>query len=157
VSELIWATLSYRRRLFKDFIFIRALILNRSCFYGKTIILIVVMGPGQNFLSRAGSSFCGSGRVSHLWFGFWLGKFSLKMSNFTIFFPSGKKKSLQVGSKSIWVKAGSSSYLLWVKSNLGSGWVGSGRVMAHLYLEDSTHSLRRNPYFNHKMKNQSVG
>jgi len=31
---------------------------------------------------RVGSIFCGSGRVSHLWFGFEFGKFPLKMSNF---------------------------------------------------------------------------
>jgi len=30
----------------------------------------VVMGPGQKFLTRASSIFCGSGWVSHLWFGF---------------------------------------------------------------------------------------
>jgi len=69
--------------------------------------------------SWVGSIFCGSGQVSHLWFGF--GKFPLKMSIFSIFFPSDQKKSLQVGSKSTWVKGGSASYLLQVKSKLGSG------------------------------------
>jgi len=57
--------------------------------------------------------------VSHLWFGF--GKFPLKMSNFSIFFPLEKKKSLRVGSKSIRVKGWSASYLLRVKSKLASG------------------------------------
>jgi len=59
----------------------------------------------------------GSGRVSHLWFGLEFGKFALKTSNFSIFCPSGQKKS--VGSESTRVKAGSASYLLWVKSKLG--------------------------------------
>jgi len=56
--------------------------------------------------------------VSHLWFGFELGKFPLKMSIFSL---RGQKKSLWVGSKSILVKGGSSSYLLRVKSKLGLG------------------------------------
>jgi len=83
------------------------------------------MGPGQKFLTRVGSIFCGSGRVSHLWFGLEFGKFPLNMSNFSIFYPLGQKKSLQVGSESTRVKAGSASYLLRVKSKLGSGRVGS--------------------------------
>jgi len=58
------------------------------------------------------------GRVSHSWFGFEFGKCPLKMS---IFFPSGQKKSLRVGSKSTQVKGGSASYLLRVKSKLRSG------------------------------------
>jgi len=90
----------------------------------------VMMGPGQNFLTRVGSIFCGSGQVgsgSNLWFGLEFGKFPLKMSNFSIFFPSGQKKLLRVGSESTRVKAGSASYLLRVKSKLGSG-----RVRAHL-------------------------
>jgi len=55
------------------------------------------------------------------------GKFPLKIPNFSIFSPSDQKKSLQVGSKSIWVKARLASYLLGVKSMLGSG-----QVSAHL-------------------------
>jgi len=91
------------------------------------------MGPGQKFLTRVGSgqffvTRVGSGRVSHLWFGLEFGKFPLKMSNFSIFSPSGQKKLLQVGSERTRVKAGSASYLLRVKSKLGSG-----RVKAHLY------------------------
>jgi len=74
------------------------------------------MGLGQNFLTLIGS-----GWVSHLWFGFEFGKFPLKMSNFSIFSPSDQKKSLRVGSESTRVKGGSSSYLLRVKSKLGSG------------------------------------
>jgi len=43
------------------------------------------------------------------------------MSNFSIFCPLGQKKSLRVGSDSTRVKPGSASYLLQVKSKLGSG------------------------------------
>jgi len=75
---------------------------------GSFEVLTIVMGAG-------GSRF-GSGWVSHLWFEFEFGKFPLKMSQFTIF-------SLQVRSKSTWVKGGSASYLLRVKWKLGSGWV----------------------------------
>jgi len=52
---------------------------------------------GQLVLSSDGSDskkfyqgWVGSGWVRHLWFGF--GKFSLKKSNFSIFFPFGSKK-----------------------------------------------------------------
>jgi len=45
----------------------------------------VVIGPGQKILTRIGS-----GRVSHLWYGYGFGKFPLKLSNFSIFCPSGK-------------------------------------------------------------------
>jgi len=71
----------------------------------------------------------GSGQVSHLWFhwfGFGFGKFPLKMSNFSIFFPSGQKKSLQVRSKSTRVK-GRLPLIYCVKSKLGSG-----QVRAHI-------------------------
>jgi len=44
------------------------------------------MGPGQK-------------RVSHLWFGFEFGKYPLKMSNFSIFFPSGQKTLFGSGQK----------------------------------------------------------
>jgi len=68
------------------------------------------------------------GRVSHLWLGFEFGKFPLKMANFSIFFPLDQKKYLLVGSESTLVEGGSATYLLGVKSKLGSGW-----VRAHLY------------------------
>jgi len=51
----------------------------------------LVMGPGQNILTRVGSAIYGL-------LGFGFGKFPLKMSNFSIFFPLGQKK------KSDWVK-----------------------------------------------------
>jgi len=73
-----------------------------------------IFDPGWvNFL------WLGSGRVSHLWFGLEFGKFPLKMSNFSIFFPSGQKNCFRLESTR--VKAGSASYLLRVKSKLGSG------------------------------------
>jgi len=80
------------------------------------------VGSGQFFVARVGL-----GRVSHLWFGLEFGKFPLKTSNFSIFFPWGQKKLPRVGSESTRVKAGSASYLLRVKSKLGSGRVGSGQ------------------------------
>jgi len=60
-----------------------------------------------------------SGRVSHLWFGF--GKFPLKILNFSITCPLGKKNIIGSGQK----VPGSGSYLLPVKIMLGSGRVGS--------------------------------
>jgi len=47
---------------------------------------IVVMGPGQKFLTRVGS-----GWVSQLWFGFEFQNSPLKITNFSIFFPSDQK------------------------------------------------------------------
>jgi len=84
------------------------------------------MGQGQIFLTRVrlGHFFVArvsSGRVSHLWFGLEFGKFPLKTSNFSIFSLRVKKKLLRVGSESTQVKARSASYLLRVKSKLGSG------------------------------------
>jgi len=60
----------------------------------------LVMGPGQNFLTRVGSgqffvARVGLGQVSHLWFVFEQGKFPLKMSNFSIFLFGSKKRSLR--------------------------------------------------------------
>jgi len=91
------------------------------------------MGPGQKFLTRVASgqffvARIGLGRVRHLWFGFEFWKFPQKTSNFSIFCPSGQKKLLRVRSESTRVEAGLASYLLRVKSKLGSG-----RVRAHLY------------------------
>jgi len=88
------------------------------------IEMSLVMGLRQNFLTRVSSgqffvARVGSGRVSHLWFGFGFGKFPLKMSNFSIFFPSGPKKYLQVRSTG-------QLHFYW-----GSK-VSSGRVRAHL-------------------------
>jgi len=51
----------------------------------------------------------------------WVWKISPKNIKFSILFPSDQKKSLRVGSESTLVKGGSASYLLRVKSKLGSG------------------------------------
>jgi len=87
------------------------------------IWLLTSGGSGSKFFDQGwvGSIFCGSGWVSHLWLGFEFGKFPLKMSNFSIFCPSGQKKSLRAGSKSSQVKGRSAPYLLRVKVKLGSG------------------------------------
>jgi len=82
------------------------------------------MGPGQKFLTRVGSgqffvARVGSGQPFMVWVRNW--KISAKNVKFFNFFPSGQKKLLRVGSKSTRVKAGSASYLLRVKSMLGSG------------------------------------
>jgi len=79
---------------------------------------MLVIGPGQKILTRVGSNFCCSGRVSHLWLGYGFGKFPLKMLNFSIFCPSGQKvPRSQPGWPLIY--CGSKVYL--------------GRVRAHLY------------------------
>jgi len=54
----------------------------------------VIDGSGSKIFDPGWVSFLclGLGRVSHLWFGFEFGKFPLKTSNFSIFFPSDQKK-----------------------------------------------------------------
>jgi len=64
------------------------------------VVELAKMGPDQNIFTLVGSIFC---------------------VKFSIFFPSGQKKSLWVGSVSTWVKGGSTSYLRRVKSKLGLG------------------------------------
>jgi len=76
------------------------------------------MGPGQKFLTQSGRVnflLLGSGRVSHLWFGFEFRKFPLKMSNL---FGSDRKVP---GSKVGWP-------LIYCRSKEGSGRVGSGPI-----------------------------
>jgi len=79
------------------------------------------MGPGQKFLTWVGSIYLP--RVSHLWFGFELEKFPLKTSIFSTFFLWIIKNLFRSGQK----VPGSASYLLWVKSKLGSGPISSLR------------------------------
>jgi len=81
------------------------------------------MGPGQNFFTGVRSVQFFVARVGSAIYGLGLNfeNFPLKMSNFSIFFSSGQKKSLLVGSESTRVKAGSASYLLRVKSKFGLG------------------------------------
>jgi len=88
------------------------------------------MGPGQKFLTLVGSgqffvARVGSSQPFMIWVLFW--KISPKNVKFSIFFPSGQKKSLRVRLESTRVEGGSASYLLRVKSKLGSG-----RARAHL-------------------------
>jgi len=70
----------------------------------------------------------------HLWY--------LKNSLLFLTNPSDQKKSLRVGSKSIWVKDRSAFYLLQVKSMLRSG-----RVRAHLYYRHREYSSSINGSF----------
>jgi len=56
------------------------------------------------------------GQVSHFWFGSGFEKIPLKIKN-----SLRLKKFLWVGSKSTQIKAWPATYLLWVKSMLGSG------------------------------------
>jgi len=81
----------------------------------------LVMGPGQKFLTRVGS-----GRVSHLWFGLEFGKFPLKTSNFSIFYPSGQKNCFGSGRKVPGSKPGRP--LIYCGSKVSSGRVGSGPI-----------------------------
>jgi len=77
---------------------------------------------GQKFLIRIGFSqflLLWLVRVTHLWLKFGFAKFPLKIPNFPIF-SLWSKKSLWVRSKSTWVRDRSASYLLRVKSMLGS-------------------------------------
>jgi len=62
---------------------------------------------------------CRSDQPSLIWVQIW--KISPKNYNFFNFFLFGSKKSFPVGSKSTQVKNRSASYLLQVKSMLGSG------------------------------------
>jgi len=92
---------------------------------------ILVMGAGQKYLTWVGSGqfFVARvklGRVSHLWFGFEFQKFTLKMSNFSIFFPLGKKNCLGLGQKVPGLKPGQS--LIYCGSKVSLGWVGSGPI-----------------------------
>jgi len=86
-----------------------------SCFLDVKVITVKWGIPGWvNLLLFR------SGRASHLW----VWKISPKNPIFPIF-SFWVKKSHQVGSKNTQVKEGSGSYLLQVKSVLGSVWVGS--------------------------------
>jgi len=72
------------------------------------------MDLGQKFLTRVGL-----GQPVMVWD--WIWNFSPKNVKFFNFFPFGSKKSFRVGSESTLVKGGLASYLLQIKSKLGSG------------------------------------
>jgi len=104
---------------------------NETHLYQQYYFSEVVMGPGQKFLTQIGSgqlfvARVGSGQPFMVWVRIW------KISPKNVFFPSDQKKSFRVGSESTRVEAGSASYLLRVKSKLGSG-----QVRAHLHSEGS--------------------
>jgi len=92
---------------------------------------LTVDGSGSKFFDPV---WVGSGQPSMILVLVW--KISPKNVKFFNFSPSDQKKSLRVGSKSTWVKGGSASYLLWVKSKLGLGRVSSGKF-PYLVLEKS--------------------
>jgi len=75
-----------------------------------------VTGPSQIFVAQIG---LGQPSLVLVW------KISPRIFHF---FPSGKKKSHQVWSKSTQIKDGFDSYLLWVIIMLGLG-----QFMAYLY------------------------
>jgi len=83
---------------------------------------LLVMGPGQIFLTRVGLGQFFVARVgSDQPFMVWIWKISPKSVNFFNFFPFGSKKSLRVGLESTQVEGGPASYLLRVKSKLRLG------------------------------------
>jgi len=98
----------------------------------KTSTLNVVMGQGQKILTQVGSIFCGSDRVSHLWFGFELGKFRPKNVKKI---DKGQKK-ISSGRKVPGSKAGQP--LIYCGSKVS--W---GQVRAHLYLKGNFLSKNR--------------
>jgi len=73
-----------------------------------------MVGSGQFFVAR----------VSHLWFGFEFGKFTLTTSNFSIFFTSGQKNLFELGRKVPGSKAGWP--LIYCGSKVSSVWAGQG-------------------------------
>jgi len=70
---------------------------SRSKFFDPGWVGSIFYGSGWVGLGRVGSAIYGLGLIS---------KFSLKMSNFSIFLPLDKKKSLRVGSESTQVEGG---------------------------------------------------
>jgi len=88
---------------------------------------VVVMSPGQIFLSLVGLGqfFTAQGQVSHFSFG--VGKFSLKIPNFPIFFPSDKKNCFGLGQKVFGPET--VRPLIYCRSKYAL----LGRVRAHLY------------------------
>jgi len=109
----------------------RTIILSSYIYYTSELSWLV-MGPDQKILTRVGSGqffVARVGRVSHLWFGIEFQKFPLKMSNFSIFFPSGQKNLLWSGRKVPGSKPGQP--LIYCGSKVSSGRVGSEPISNH--------------------------
>jgi len=108
-------------------------------------------GSRSKFFNPGGvrSIFCGLGQVGSAIYGLGLNleNFSQKCQIFN-FFPFGSKKSLWVGSKSTWVEGWPASYLLRVKSKLGSG-QGPSLCGFHPGQESSPGWPKRIPAWNH--------
>jgi len=83
----------------------------------KTRILSLVMGPVQN-LGWVRLFFCCLGRARSATYGF--GKFPLKISNFSFFCPLDQKNLIGLGQKNTQATDRLASYLLLIKSKLGS-------------------------------------
>jgi len=84
-----------------------------------------IFDPGRVRSIFCGPGWVGMGRVSHLWFGFESEKFPLKMSNVSIFLPSGQKNLFGLCRKVHGSKVGRP--LIYCGSK-----VSSGQVRAHL-------------------------
>jgi len=121
---------------------------------GDQSYLAVVIGPGQKVLIRIrlGQFFVarvGSGQPSLVW----VGKISPKNPKFFCFLLfNGQKKSHWVRSNSTQVKAVSVSYLLQVKSMLGSG-----RIRAHLYQGCGFNSQTCQQFFDPRLQKNQQG
>jgi len=89
----------------------------------STLFKIMLLKNLTKISEGSGSNFFDPGQPFLVWV--WIWKFSPKNPKFSIFCPSGQEKCYWVGSKSTGVKGGSASYLLQVKSMLGSGPISS--------------------------------
>jgi len=89
----------------------------------EKIVFLLKRSLLSGFSDGSGSKFFDLGWVGWAIYGLGLNleNLPLKPSNFSIYFRSIQKKSLQVGSKSTWVEGRSASHLLQVKSKLGAG------------------------------------
>jgi len=106
--------------------------LRRNIFRPIIFTLIECVHPHFKYKTRSNKNFCFLCWVGSATFVWGLEIFPLNIPNFSMFYPLGQKKSHCVGSKSTRVKAGLASYLLRVKSVIGSGQGPSLTLTAHL-------------------------